>query len=265
MNITFGYYPEGRKKALTLSYDDGLNYDRKLIEIFNKYGMKGTFHLVSGKFDLEEFVSSAEVKELYSGHEVSSHSYSHPYLTHIPQAALLEEMLEDRKQLEKLVGYPVRGMSYPYGDYNEELIKTLPELGIEYSRTTESHKKFNLPDNFLKWHPTCHHSENLLETASYFINQYDQFTMPLLYVWGHSFEFGRINDWKVIDEFCKMASDNNSIWYATNIEVKDYVCALKNLRFGVEQKTVYNPTALRLWIGVDYEPLEIGPGETITL
>lgn len=41
-------YPNGLEKALTFSYDDGRVFDRKLVEIFNRYGVKGTFHLNSG-------------------------------------------------------------------------------------------------------------------------------------------------------------------------------------------------------------------------
>ena len=41
-------YPDGKPKALTFSYDDGEHYDRRLVGIFNEYGLKGTFHLNSG-------------------------------------------------------------------------------------------------------------------------------------------------------------------------------------------------------------------------
>ena len=40
-------FPEGKFKALTFSYDDGNVADRRLVEIFNRYGMKGTFNLCS--------------------------------------------------------------------------------------------------------------------------------------------------------------------------------------------------------------------------
>ena len=79
-------------------------------------------------------------------------------------------ILEDRKRLEELAGYPVRGMSYPFGDYSEELARTIAYLGIEYSRTVYSHGSFRLPDNFLIWHPTCHHDDNLLERCGNFIS-----------------------------------------------------------------------------------------------
>ena len=48
MKLVFDLYPDGKKRALTFSYDDGSANDRRLVEIFNKFGMKGTFHLNSG-------------------------------------------------------------------------------------------------------------------------------------------------------------------------------------------------------------------------
>ena len=57
------YYPGGKSKALTLSYDDGQIFDRRLVEIFNKYNMKGTFHLNSGTLGKDGYVTQEEVKE----------------------------------------------------------------------------------------------------------------------------------------------------------------------------------------------------------
>jgi peptidoglycan/xylan/chitin deacetylase (PgdA/CDA1 family) len=265
VDISFIYYPEGRKKALTMSYDDGQVFDRKLVEIFNKYGIKGTFHLSSGWLDGEIFLKASEIAELFKGHEVSAHSVNHPYLTGMPADIASLEVLEDRRRLEALVGYPVRGMSYPFGAYSKELMKTLPSLGIEYSRTVNSHGGFQLPDDFMEWHPTCHHNHNLMEKANVFKNHVSWAKMPLLYVWGHSFEFEREKNWDLIEEFCKLVSGDESTWYATNIEIMDYIKAIRGLRFSVDCTMVSNPSAIPVWIGVDGEPVKIGAGETVKL
>lgn len=265
MHITFEYYPEGKTKALTMSYDDGQIYDRKLVEIFNTYNIKGTFHINSGKLDREPCLDSKEIRELFQGHEVSAHSLTHPFLTKIPTGVLIDEILEDRKNLELLVGYPIRGMSYPFGDYNDEIIKTLPSLGIEYSRTVHSHGNFSVPNDFLTWHPTCHHEDNLLERCKEFLkpNRWNQ--LQLFYVWGHSFEFNHNNNWSLIIEFCKTVSNNQNIWYAANIEIMDYIKALRNLKFSVTKELVYNPSDISVWIGVDGSPVEIIPGQNILI
>lgn len=265
MRITFTYYPGGKKKALTLSYDDGQVHDRRLVEIMNRYGVRGTFHLNSGKFNAEPFLSSDEIAGLFKGHEVSIHTVTHPHLTMVPKEMLVEEVWEDKRNLEDLVGYPVRGMSYPYGTYNEDVIKALPLLGIEYSRTVKSHGSFSLPENFLAWHPTCHHRQNMLDKAVEFQNTKPTAAMPLFYVWGHSFEFDREGNWDLMEEFCKRVSGDENVWYATNIEILDYVTALRNLKFSADKKMVMNTASIPLWIGVDGEPVEIGAGKTVRL
>jgi peptidoglycan/xylan/chitin deacetylase (PgdA/CDA1 family) len=248
-----------------MSYDDGQVYDRRLVEIFNRYGIRGTFHLNSGKLDSEPFLKSSEIKELFTGHEISAHTVNHPYLTLIPNQAVAGEILDDRRNLETLVGYPVRGLSYPFGAINEEVLRTLPGFGIEYSRTVNSHGDFRLPDNFLLWHPTCHHDSGLAQKAKEFKNMPPWSQMPLLYVWGHSFEFERNNNWGDMEEFCKVVSGDEDVWYATNIEIKDYVTAMRELKFSVDGRIVQNPSALPVWIRVGGEAVEIGPGQRVSL
>jgi len=265
MNISLCYFPGGKKKALTMSYDDGQISDRRLVEIFNRYGIKGTFHLNSGKFGTEPYLSASEIKDLFKGHEVSVHSRTHPFLTLSPKEELAKEILEDRRRLEAAVGYPVRGMSYPFGDYNDDLVEVLPHFGIEYCRTVQSHGQFTLPNNFLTWHPTCHHNQNLMSKWDQFINARLHNHMLLFYVWGHSFEFDRHNNWDLIEEFCKTASNNEQVWYATNIEIVDYVKAMKSLKFSVDRDMVYNPSCMPVWIGVDGEAVVVEPGKTISL
>ena len=42
----------GKLKAVTFSFDDGITQDIRLIELFNKYGLKGTFNLNSERLGL---------------------------------------------------------------------------------------------------------------------------------------------------------------------------------------------------------------------
>ena len=115
-------YPEGKLKALTMSYDDGRTADRRLVEIFNKYGIRGSFHLNSGKFDTNDYITSAEVAELYKNHEVSCHTVTHPFLERSNAVQIINEVWEDRRNLERLCGYPVTGMSYPFGTVDSDVV-----------------------------------------------------------------------------------------------------------------------------------------------
>lgn len=64
MNIRFDRFPNGVNKAVTLSFDDGREYDRRLVQLFNQYGLKGTFHLNSAFFGRESYIEASEVAEL---------------------------------------------------------------------------------------------------------------------------------------------------------------------------------------------------------
>lgn len=264
MNIRFNCFPGGTFKALTLSYDDGTLHDIRLVSILNTYGIKATFHLNSGILDQEGYVSAKEVKALYAGHEISVHTVSHPFLDELPREAIIHEVLEDRQALEHLSGYPVRGMSYPYGSYNEEVTKLLPALGIEYSRTVHSTGSFAMPQQPLEWNPTCHHNAMLKAGEQLIALTGDmpwKRKLSLLYVWGHSYEFENHGNWHEIESFCRMMSAQKDIWFATNMEIIDYQNALGRLQFSADRTLVHNPSAISVWITVDQSPVEIKPGE----
>ena len=263
--INFDRFPGGRPKACTVSYDDGREADRRLVEIFDKNGIRGSFHLNSGRLGTPGFVTAGEIAELFKKHEISAHGLTHQSLSVTPSEMIANEILEDRKNLEALTGYPVRGMSYPYGDFNESLLQMLPSLGIEYSRTVEATGGFSLPANFLRWPSTCHHNNNLLEHSKNFLAAKSNRFPLLLYVWGHSFEFDRENNWDMIQEFGRLLAGRDDIWYATNIEIVDYVNAVKGLRFSANRRMILNGSASDVWISIDEEPIKIRAGETVHL
>lgn len=256
-------FPKGKHKVLTMSYDDGQLFDRQLVDIFNKYGIKGTFHLNSGLTGVDEKrIKPDEFKTLYAGHEVSCHTSTHPTIERCPLPLVVQQVIEDRKALEAAVGYPVRGMSYPNGSYNQDIINMLPACGIEYCRVVGNTDDFAFPDNFLEWTSTCHHSHNLMENAQRFADLHKTQYLYMMYVWGHSYEFDRDNSWDKIEEFCKFIGGRDDIWYATNIGIVDYMNAAKNLKYTASGDMVYNPNSISVWISADGEHFEIKPGET---
>lgn len=260
--IRLNRFPGGRRKALTFSYDDGVSHDRRLVDIFNRYGMKGTFHLNSGTLNRENNLHGEELAELFHGHEISAHSVTHPHLPSLPVETLAWEMLEDRRQLEQWAGYPVRGMSYPFGTYDDATVARLPAYGIEYARTVQSHGGFQLPNDWLRWHPTCHHNQEILEKADAFLSLPKHHPLRLFYIWGHSYEFNHNNNWELMERFCeKMAAHHETVWAATNIAIHDYCEAMRQIKVSVEGNLAYNPTAIPVWIEIDGEAVVIESGE----
>jgi peptidoglycan/xylan/chitin deacetylase (PgdA/CDA1 family) len=264
--VSLSLFPGGRSKALTLSYDDGVIEDRRLVQIFNQHGLRGTFHLNSGTLGREGKLAPEEIATLFRGHEISAHSETHPYLEALPIPAAIQELLEDRRRLEELCGYPVRGMSYPFGTYSQELVDLLPSLGIHYSRTTTKTGAFDLPQSFLLWHPTIHHKQELLETAQRFIDLPAwRRRLRVFYVWGHSYEFRNDQNWQLMEDFAAKIGGRSDIWYATNIEIVDYCEALRQIEFSADFTIALNPTAFELFVSANQKPVRLAPGSQTNL
>lgn len=258
-------YPQGLKKALTFSYDDGREFDRRLVEIFNQHGLKGTFHLNSGTLGLHapngDFVAPGEVKELYQGHEVAVHTVSHLHPMSSPLSQVSREIAEDRKALEALTGGLVVGMSYPYGCYFDEVVAVAKAQGILYSRTTVATGEFHLPADFLRWHSTCHHGDpRLLDLGKKFLAAPDM-GLSLMYVWGHSFEFAWGDSWHIIEDFAALMGGQNHVWYCTNIQLCRYVSAIRAVELSADGKLAYNPTGETLWYESNGQVSTLAPGE----
>ena len=248
MNEIKFFFPEGKDKALTFSYDDAQIYDRRLVSIFNQYDMKATFHLNSGTLDREGYITRSEVEELYANHEVACHAATHPHFNQVSQAQTVAELYEDRRELEQCCGKIVRGFSYPYGEYNERLVETAVNLGIVYSRTVESTMNFAIPSDFMRWHPTCHHNKVTDELIEDFLNPRGHRDLSLLYIWGHSYEFERNDNWDYIAHICESLQGRKDVWYATNLEIYEYVTAIRSLVVSVDGSLIYNPTAVPIYL-----------------
>lgn len=258
-------FPGGKHKALTMSYDDGKAADRRLVDMFNRSGIKGSFHINGGLLGEGDRISAEEAAELYKGHEISAHTLTHPTIARCPKEQLVHEVMEDRKLLERMAGYTVRGMSYPNGSYSNEIKAMLPMLGIEYSRVVQASGGYGMPEDWHEWRPTCHHNNRLMEHAEAFAALHKTQYLYLMYVWGHSYEFDNDNNWELMERFCEFAGGRDDIWYATNIEIVDYMNAFKQLKFSASLDFVFNPSAQTVWLSVDGAIVEAAGGSQTNL
>jgi peptidoglycan/xylan/chitin deacetylase (PgdA/CDA1 family) len=270
-------FPQEKTKALILSFDDGNVADRHLVKLMNEYGLIGTFHLNSNKLGTKDYLSKEEIKSLYKGHEVSGHTANHPGLTTLSKIDVIYEVVEDRRELERLMDYPVRGMSYPFGNTNDFVIEAITGLGIEYARTVGDTYNFSLPVDFLKWQPTIHlfgktnYIPNDTENDKSELEQFYQVTsdflnansLALFYVWGHSWEYdGTENNWTEVEKFFKLISNNPDIYYTTQIGLVDYINAFKNLKFSVDKDMVTNLSSIDVFIKINGKVFTIEAGST---
>ncbi len=263
MNIAFDCLPGGLQKAVTMSFDDGKLADVRLAELFRRYGIRGTFHYNSANIGRDTYVTEEQIRKIGEYHEISAHGATHPFLERLPVPMAVQEIMDDRRRLEPLAGRPVRGMSYPYGTYSQPLKEALRASGIEYSRTIQNTAEFDLPQDFMEWHPTCHQSHDLDGLWQRFYNKKKH--IRVFYLWGHSYEFDRDHSWDRMERFCEKISGLDNIWYATNQEIVDYVTAMRRIVVSLDRSSVYNPSALDVWILVENEPVRIPGGATVTL
>ena len=261
-NSLFMRFPNGLSKALTLSYDDGVTEDIRLVEILNRYGIKGTFNINSGQYSdgtpsrpertWGQRMTYEQVTALFenSPHEVALHAHTHPWLEKLPMAQVVYEVMKNREILEEQFGTVVRGMAYPFGTYSDEVVEALRACGVAYSRTTKSTMEFDVPTDWLRMPATCHHIKpELFALADRFLAEASNAkTQPkLFYLWGHSYEFARDDNWDVIERFCELMGGREDIWYATNMEIYEYVEAYRSLIFSADMRIVQNPTAKAVW------------------
>lgn len=227
-----------KNKALTFSFDDGIEQDKKIIALFDKYGIKATFNVNSGlavgsKGTLErrgatvDFsrVHLSDVPKIYNGHEVAAHGIMHYHLRQLDDKALIYEVEDDRKTLSELLGYTVKGMAYPFSvdascdDRVKEILRT--KTGIKYARTTDSTYSFELPADLLQLNPTAHVLEwdALFKLAKEFAD-YKGEEQKLFYIWGHGFDLDTHPDnWIKLEELLKILANKEDTFYGTNSEV----------------------------------------------
>ena len=276
-------YPGGKAKAVTFSYDDGVPQDKRLAEIFNKYGMKATFN-----FNNEENrpfnYSKEEIKEYFlsKGHEIAVHGANHRANGNMRPIEGIRDVLDCRLQLEERCDSIIRGMAYPdtgitqmgsMGDY-AQIKNYLQELEIAYARTLAGdNDSFMLPQDFHAWMPSAHHNNaKIMEWIDKFLAidisekaYHAKRVSRLFYIWGHSFEFDNKDNWEHMEEICERLAHNDEIWYATNIEICDYVQAYKRLQYSANGRRIYNPTLYTIWLDIDQKLYSVKPGETICI
>lgn len=271
----FMRFPEGKAKAVTFSYDDGVKADKRLIEIFNRYNLKATFNLNNPLYGEGKHgtMDEASAFKTYKdcGHEIALHGDRHIFLTKVPLSEAVSEVLDNRRYLEGKYKKIVRGMAYAYGDFNDSIVSMLEMLGVTYARTTKSTYSFEVPKDWLRLNPTCHHTEKeLFPLLDKFLNsspegEFKKREPWLFYVWGHSYEFDGNNDWNKIEDFAKRVSGKSDIWYATNGQIREYVRAYENLVYSADGEIVFNPSHTAVWIEARGKVYKINGGEALPL
>lgn len=281
MYDVFLRYPEFRVKAITLSYDDGVEQDEDLLKILNAYGLKATFNINSALIapegtvyppdQLHRRLPESKIRQLYlkDGHEIALHSLHHKYMDRLSTSQILYELMEDRIRLEGITGQLVRGFAAPYGNISGQLETCLELLDIVYGRGVNCTMSLDLPQNLHNISPSCrHNSPGTEELVARFcrespLSAFHNRDPWLFYMWGHSYEFERDNSWHHIEELAQQLGRREDVWYATNMEVFSYLADFRRLVFSADGTMVFNPTSQRIWMESAGENFFADPGKTV--
>lgn len=281
----FMRFPEGKTKAVTLSYDDGCKSDLRFSDVITPKGLKCTFNLCS--FKRISRITKEEIQTYFldRGHEIAVHGAYHRAEGSLRPIEGIREVLDCRLELEEIFDIIIRGMAYPdsgitfmeNGTSYEKIKSYLTELDIAYSRTLgNDNTSFSLPEDWHRWMPSVHHTNpDVLEMIDKFLSidispkAYPAARKPrLFYMWGHTYEFDDRNEWELLDKITDKLSGKDDIWYATNMEIYEYVNAYNSLIYSADGCTVYNPTLFEIWFDTydtDAHLHCIKPGEKIKI
>lgn len=243
-------YPNGNHKALIMSYDDGLDDDIALAQLFDRYGIIGTFNLNSGLLDtraiwnegkpneiLQTYLSKDTLVHVFKNHEIAVHGTYHKALVDLSDKEILEEINVDIENLTILSDRKISSMAYAFGSTNDHVAEVIGTTPLTNARTVKSSYNFDLPENYYLWSPTCHDSEALEYLEAYIC--LDSPSLSLFYVWGHSWELRDTLRNQNILKFCNKIGDRDDIWYTGAGNFADYHASLKALEIGPQQ--IVNP------------------------
>lgn len=268
-------YPEGKTKALVLSYDDGTIQDIELAKLFDENNLIGTFNLNSkylgvkrgwpqqnGDTIYQRYVPKDSLLIIYKNHEIAAHGAFHKNFTDISSEEVLEEIHTDLGILKSLTNREIISMAYPFGNTNDSIASLIASTGIKNGRTVNDTHEFNFPKNYMMWHPTCHDSK-VLDHLDTYLNLNEQ-QLSVFYVWGHSWEFGNEERWNNMVKFCESIGKSNDIWSVGHGQLTNYLLATENVI--VNEQKILNPLGnLPIWLNLSSGIKKLDPGKSIDL
>ncbi len=235
------------KKYFAWSFDDGLEQDKKIIEILKRYDMGAAFNLNSGMYGDKTYegrignlgftekpadkfnvnarhvvpyvphfrIPEDEVKDVYEGYEIASHGLCHRNLKRLKGDDLREELATDIHNLRDTFGQEIKGFVAPYGMYNSQATPILKSEGIEYVRMTKTDTSFRFPADPYNLPMTCWHiSSKTFDTLNDFFSAepIEEDLFFLMFAHGYEFDFGtKESNWEKFERICEAVAKHDDI------------------------------------------------------
>lgn len=225
-------------KYFTISFDDGITQDYKIMEICRKYGFSAcTFNLNTGlcgeHWDwvadminvpgvTHNRLTREEIRDgAYKGFDLAVHGVDHPSMKNYDDDPLgiFNEVQLDAFHIYRWTGVMPVGMAWPGGDteYTEETMKQVCKYtSIRFARGTTSTHTFAMPSYFMKWQPSCSILDpDVLEMARKFLDAPCDENM-IFYVWGHGYELDAFNKYETLESLIKMMAEDENVVCISN-------------------------------------------------
>lgn len=118
---------EDKKISITFDCAWGTEHTDAILAALEKYGVRATFFMV--QFWTEkypEYVSKIDS----AGHEIGTHSKTHPFMSKLSEGEIRAELESSSKAITQITGKDVEVFRAPYGDYNNRVISTAQSMGV---------------------------------------------------------------------------------------------------------------------------------------
>lgn len=203
------------------AWDDGVVEDARLVGLLRQHGARAAFNLNPGLYREQRAfgwmdgdrrvvrLGLWELREIYSGFEVASHSLTHPRLTAADDRQLRNEVFGSKAWLEDFFQRPVHGFCYPFNDYDDRVLEVVREAGYRYARGTGPSDAAFPPEDPLLFPPSCH----VLDPS--FRDRYARAKARngVFFCWGHSYELHSESMWDAFERvIADISRDPEATW-----------------------------------------------------
>lgn len=142
----------GGARMVALTFDDGyVDFLTGALPLLERYDMTSTVYVVAGRLAGQndwddgprlDLLSADQVREVAAaGHEIGSHSHTHPHMAGLGAEQLREETATSKAVLEDVLGGPVPGFCYPYGDWDDAAAEAVGDAGYEYACVVKDYSR----------------------------------------------------------------------------------------------------------------------------
>ena len=214
-------------KYFIFSIDDGTVFDKEVLDIFKKYKIKATFHVNSGLFPFICFTQGFPTdrfdldikKYLYEGHEIASHSLTHPHLTMCPGEVIAKEVGEDVLNLEKIFNTTIKTFAFPFSDWDERCIEIIKHIhNLKVIRLSDVDTSFKFPKDLYHVKITSMEIYEALVLADEFIK--DEEAELFVFV-SHGYDFYMNHSYRQLELLCEKITKQKDIEIITMSQLTD--------------------------------------------